>query len=250
MAIVEANKDFAIVPKSTPPVPYVFAFSKSQYYIPASAVISYPKKANKLADGTQLGNLLATKAPEKWFNFTHPDFLMKIRGEEGTCVYTTFEIEGHEQEVRFVRLIARGIAEKNFERWREELKDVVCANERQQTRMDVLNWTAKNDCSVRAQLNPEINKWPSLTSLGEEFVKSCRIDTTATKRPKSSIKSKEEEEENFRKKCIKREFFLPVGEKGTYSISEQAGFIHVVDYNANPLSGAGGEGAAEAEEEQ
>lgn len=119
MAIVEAHRELACVPKTS--LKYVFCFSKSQYYIPADAIISYPKRANKLADGVQLGNLLNTKAPEKWYSFTHPDFLMRIKGEEGTCIYTTFEVEGHENEVRFVRLIARGIAEKNFAKWQVTL---------------------------------------------------------------------------------------------------------------------------------
>ena len=47
-----------------------------------------------LPDGETLGKILATKAPEKWMAFCDPERLMMVKGEEGTCVYTTFEVEG------------------------------------------------------------------------------------------------------------------------------------------------------------
>lgn len=179
---------------------------------------------------------------EKWYNFTHPDFLIKIKGEEGSCIYTTFEVEGQPNEVRFLRLIARGIAEKNFAKWQEELKDVPVNNERQQMRLDVLKWTAAVDCPSRAQINPELNKWPSLTSMGEELVKSCRVDTAATKRPKSANAKNKDEGEQMRKKFVRSEYWCPVGEKGTYSIAEMNGFVHIVDYKTE-------EAGADEEEE-
>lgn len=111
--------------------------------------------------------------------------------------------------------------------------ELVCSNERQQVRFDALKWESKVDCPSRAQINPELNHWPSVTSMGDEIVKSCRIDSTSTKRPKSSVdrKKMEEDEETMRKKFIRREFWCPVGPKGSYSISEQNGIVHIVDYN-------------------
>ena len=53
-----------------------------------------------------------------------------------------------------MRLVARGIAEKNFAKWADDLKDVPVSNERQQLRLDVLKWTAAVDCPSRAQINP------------------------------------------------------------------------------------------------
>ena len=44
-------------------------------------------------------------------------------------------------------------------------------NERQQTRMEVLDWNKEEDCPNRAQINPEIEKWEIAT--GAELAKSC-----------------------------------------------------------------------------
>ena len=93
MAVVAAADSYACVPNGAAEgKPYVLAFSKAQFYVPESAIVSLPKKANVLPDGETLGKVLATKAPEKWMAYCDPERLMKIKGEEGTCVYTTFEV--------------------------------------------------------------------------------------------------------------------------------------------------------------
>ena len=40
---------------------YLINFMKAQYYVPESAIVSLPKKANTLPDAETLGKVLATK---------------------------------------------------------------------------------------------------------------------------------------------------------------------------------------------
>ena len=75
--------------------PYLLSFKKNQYYIPESAVVSSAKKVNSVEDGNELGQLLFTKSPSTWVPFTHPDTLIQLKGNEGTCVYTSFEVPGN-----------------------------------------------------------------------------------------------------------------------------------------------------------
>ena len=64
--------------------------------MPASAIKSYPKWSNdKIKTGEDLGALIATKAPEKWLEYCEPEYLCRIEGETGNCVYTTFDVPGH-----------------------------------------------------------------------------------------------------------------------------------------------------------
>ena len=224
----------AMIPKSDPPMSYVLAFGKNQFYVPHDAVISYPKSpVVKIQDGVELGNLLFTKAPSSWENHCHPDFLMHIRGTDGsTCVYTTFQVPGHPNEERFVRFIGGTIAEKNFEKKKRELKDIKPANERQRKRMAVLDWVKEKDCPDRAQLNPELCGWTQLKGENgtEAPLKSCKVDPESKKRTKPAGDKATEDACDMIKfqKTIKG-----VGPKGSYSIIEQDGFIHFVQYKTD-----------------
>ena len=181
--IVPSTNGKAVVPKSNPPKTFLLPFGKHHYLVPASAIKSYPKYANdKIKTGEELGALLATKAPEKWVDYCNPEYLCRIEGETGNCVYTTFHVEGHPEEKRILRFISAAIAEKNFEKIKETEKLPEGANERQQIRHDVLNWKKSLDCPSRAQISPEIEKWPVADVT--EALKSCAISPEAKKRIK------------------------------------------------------------------
>ena len=68
---------------------------------------------------------------------------------------------GWPEERRFLRLISATVASKNFEKVKEEYKNTPITNERQQTRMDVLDWNKEQHCPNCVQINPEIEKWRS-----------------------------------------------------------------------------------------
>ena len=154
----------ATVPKSSPPQTLLLPFGKNLYLVPATAIKSYAKFANdQIKTGEDLGALLATKAPEKWKPYCKPDCLHCIEGETGKCVYTTFDVPGWPEERRFLRLISATVASKNFEKIKEEASKVPITNERQKTRMEVLDWNKEDDCPNRAQINPEIEKWEIAT---------------------------------------------------------------------------------------
>ena len=159
--IVHQAAGMATLPLSDPPKTFLLPFSKNQHLVPESAIISFPKKANKVASPEALGALLATKAPEKWLQYCKPNTLCRIQGETGNCVYTTFQVDGHPGEERILRNIAPAIAEKNFKEIKlTEKPPPEGANDRQKIRYEVLNWTKAVDCPSRAQISPEIEKWP------------------------------------------------------------------------------------------
>jgi|TARA_B100001540_G_scaffold310778_1_gene329082 hypothetical protein len=219
----------ATVPKSEPPMSYILAFGKAQYYVPHSAVLSYPKHpVDALKDGTELGSLLFTKAPASWEAHCHPDFLMHVQGTDGsTCVYATFAIPGFPQEQRFIRFIGDRIAEKNFEKMKDKLKDIIPSNERQRKRMAVLDWTKEKDCPARAQLNPELCGWTQLKGDGatEAPVESCRKDPESKKRVKggggnSNSKRKiKEEDDDDTDDHIKWQKTFEMGPEGSFNIA-------------------------------
>ena len=281
MAIV-AHDGYATVPNGPGKgEPYILAFGKAQFNIPESAVVSYPKKANILPDGEALGRVLATKAPEKWMEYCNPEYLMKVKGEEGTCVYTTFTVEGAPNEGRFLRFISGTIAERNFGLWKDKVQSKIDAgeiqinNDRQRVRLEVLEWTKATDCPTKAQLNPEMNRWNALAK--DEYVKSCRVEPEAKKRqlksagggagasgsnksqrtgagaagangarlpnavPEGSVVSASD--------VTEFDITLKMGPKGTYTISEVGNLVRVIQYKYNDATGKVGGEDAEAEAE-
>lgn len=257
MALVPADAGFACHPKSK--AAFLLPFGKQQFYIPEAAVVSLPKRSNKVPDGTALGVALATKAPEKWFAYCDPDCLMMVKGNEGTSVYTTFEVPNHSDEVRFLRHIGYQIAEKVFKEWQKEVakqikedngphkNDPKNYNERQKIRYDVLKWSKAVDCPTRAQLHPELNLWTPVTKDGREQIKSCKVDPPSKTRPKgpsdkrggaqlkSAINKDHHHHHHNAARCspdrneLWREAFK-LGPKGSYNIFETDGMLYVTQY--------------------
>jgi len=244
----------AMIPKSNPPKTFLLPFGKHVYLVPASAIKSYPKYPNdKIKTGEDLGALLATKAPEKWKPYCKPDYLTCIEGETGTCVYTTFQVPGWPEERRFLRLISATVASKNFEAVKQETlekakADEVELNERQQKRLEVLDWNKENDCPNRAQINPEIEKWEIAS--GDAAAKSCFKAPEAKKRTKPGS-SQDEEAEAKRKQYICHEEFVKQPPGTTYKINEVGGLLHVLFYRtAATVVGGAAEEEAEADPEE
>jgi hypothetical protein len=237
---------------------YILSFGKTQYYVPESAIKSLPKKSNSVPDGKALGQILATKAPEKWLEYCSPECLCHIGAGDSSCVYTTFTVPGHDDESRFLRFISGTIADRNFPIWatRVEQKmktdppEIVINNDRQRARVDVLKWTKANDCPKRAQLNPEMNQWTSLDK--DESVKSCRIEPEAKKRQlkangggggplhgaigKKSYKSVGDLGDKSTRHLLQTEDVVEwdlayqMGPKGTYTVNEVGNVLRIVQY--------------------
>ena len=230
--IVSHTNNRACIPKSSPPATFLLPFGKNVYHVPASAIKSYPKSANEeIKTSEDLSALLHTKAPEKWMPYCQPDYLCRIEGETGNCVYTTFEVPGWPDERRFLRLISATVAAKNFEQIKEEAlekaKSVPITKKHQQIRLEVLDWRKETDCPNRAQINPEIEKWEVVT--GAELAKSCYKAPEAKKRVKPGS-NQEEEAEAKRKQYICHEEMIKQPPGTTYKINEVNGLLHVLFY--------------------
>lgn len=227
--------NMAMIPMSSPPKLFLLPFGKNQHLVPEGAFVSYPKKSNVMPSAEALGALLATKAPEKWLPYCKPNTLCRIQGDTGNCVYTTFSVEGHPEEKRILRFISSAIAEKNFKLVKETEKISDAPNERQQIRLDVLNWTKEVDCPMRAQISPEIEKWPVVDScMG---VKSCAKLPESKKRAKPGS-SPHDEMASMRKKFICSEQLIKVPPETTYKVNEVNGLLHVLFYRSTPLAGS------------
>ena len=230
--IVSNTNGRACIPKSSPPATFLLPFGKNVYHVPASAIKSYPKSANEeIKTAEELSALLHTKAPEKWMPYCQPDYLCRIEGETGNCVYTTFEVPGWSDERRFLRLISATVAAKNFEQIKEDAlekaKTVPITKKHQQIRLEVLDWRKESDCPNRAQINPEIEKWEVVT--GAELAKSCYKAPEAKKRTKPGS-TQEDNLEAKRKQYICHEEFVKQPPGTTYKINEVGGLLHVLFY--------------------
>ena len=257
---------YAVHPKTKQT--FLLPFGKNQFFVPESAVVSLPKRSNKVADGKALGVALATKAPEKWFHYTDPDCLVMIRGNEGTSVYTTFEVEGQPNEVRFLRHIGYAIAEKVFKEWAKDIEKQITAvengkdpkdnphgrikpedyNDRQRIRYDVLNWKKDIDCPSRAQLHPELNQWTPVSKDGKDQVKSCKVDPPSKARPKGPAEKRTgsaggekrkrgavDDEDDWSMACnpdddVQWRKSFKVGPQGSYQIFEHNNKIYITQY--------------------
>ena len=229
-AIVPHVEPQAVVPKSQPPKTFLLPFGKTLYTVPESAFMSFPKRCNVMSSGEALGQLLATKAPEKWMDYCHPDTLCRIKGDDGSnCVYTTFSVEGAPDEKRFLRFVSATVAEKNFEAKKKVLADEIAAisNERQQIRYDVLDWKKLVDCPNRAQLSPEIEKWVPVT--GSDVIKSVAVAPESKKRTKPGQASSNEIEA-MTNTHIEFQKFIKKPRNTLCKITETDDIVHVVFY--------------------
>ena len=231
--IVPQSRGMSTIPMSSPPKTFLLPFGKNQHLVPETAFVSYPKKPNHMPSAEALGALLATKAPEKWLPYCKPNTLCRIQGETGNCVYTTFHVDGAPEEKRILRFISSAIAEKNFKQVKETEKLPEANNERQQIRYDVLNWKKEVDCPSRAQISPEIEKWPVADST--EVTKSCQKVPESKKRAKPGSGSGHVDDSvAMRKRYICAEEMLKVPPDCTYKINEVGGLLHVLFYRTMP----------------
>ena len=227
--VVPQSTGMGMIPQSNPAKTFLLPFGKNQHLVPEGAFVSYPKKANSMSSAEALGALLATKAPEKWLPYCKPETLCRIQGETGNCVYTTFTVPGHEEEKRILRFISSAIAEKNFKTVKEtEKPPPESAAQRHQIRYQVLDWKKEIDCPSRAQISPEIEKWPVADVT--EALKSCAISPEAKKRNKPGS-SQADEMEKVRKRYVCSEELIQVPQNSTYKINEVGNhLLHVIFY--------------------
>lgn len=214
---------------------YAVLFGKKAYAVPQSDVLLLPQTINKIDSPEALGALLNTKAPNAWKKYCAHGRLALLQGHEGTAPYTTFNVTGFEDEWRFLRPISKVVADKIFP---EIHKDVLAdedipkpTNDRQKARIDIYEWKSTENLKDKNQLSPEVNKWPEITSL-EEALRSCSIAPVQQKRKKGSADKAERDDEEAVKirrvpKC--EQVKVEVGAKGTYSVVEYDGFVHIIN---------------------
>ena len=151
----------------------VVSWKQHMYYVPADAVVCFPKTPYKVKDGEALGALLNSKDPAKWLPVCQPEHLVMLKGVEGRSVYAIFSVDGQEDEERIVRPILGSIAAKNFPKVAEMQADPArgTPTDERQRELEVLQWRPK-DCKS-PQLDPRHNGWEQV---GTDSVKSCRVD--------------------------------------------------------------------------
>ena len=123
-------------------------------------------------------------------------------------------------------------------------------NERQQTRMEVLDWNKEEDCPNRAQINPEIEKWEIAT--GAELAKSCFKAPESQEAHQAGVHPGGARPRPKRKQYICHEEFVKQPPGTTYKINEVGGLLHVLFYRTAATVvdiGGGGGGVGEEEEE-
>ena len=245
--IVPQAAGMATLPMSKPVKTFLLPFGKNQHLVPESAFVSFPKKPNKMPSAEALGALLATKAPEKWFPYCQPNTLCRIAGDTGNCVYTTFKVDGHSGEERILRFISAAIAEKNFEKIKETETLPEATNDRQQIRHDVLNWKKETCCPSRAQISPEIEKWPIADAT--EALKSCAVSPESKKRAKPGS-SQADEVAATRSRYICSEELIKVPPGTTYKINEVGNhLLHVLFYRSEGQADSGAPEEEDAEDQ-
>jgi len=234
-AMVE-SRPVAMGGKSGNKQKYVVLYSKKAFGVPQDDVKLLPQKVNAIASGEELGALLNTKAPEKWKPYCQHGFVGWLKGDEGTAPYTSFDVPGAPDEWRILRPISKQVADKIFpEILKKVEKDEAIpapTNDRQEARIDIYRWKSSEALPEKNQLSPEVNKWPEIAAQ-EETVRSCSVAPLQQKRKKGSgaDKSERELEQARATKFVKGgHVFVEVGAKGTYSIVEQAGFVHIIRY--------------------
>ena len=159
----------------------VLSWKQSLFYVPAHAVVAFPKTPFMMKDGTELGNLLSTKDPKKWYDVCKPEHMLMLEGKEGKSCYAIFGVEGAPDEERFIRHILAPICAKNFPKQAEVQADATrgTPTDEHQRSLEILQWRPK-DCSAN-QLDPKHNDW----EVCKEDLKSCKIDPAPVPRASS-----------------------------------------------------------------
>lgn len=143
---------------------YLLPWGGRFYHVPRKAVISYAKSHNKICSAQELGKLLVCMDEYEWYSYLRPDFLMHIKGIEGSQVFTTFQLENHPNERRILRVVPHAMCVRNFPTLREHRSSPENAelNRRQRARAAVLHWRPVADLPGRENgfvLSPISNAW-------------------------------------------------------------------------------------------
>ena len=143
---------------------YLLPWGGKFYHVPRKDVVSYAKSHNKICSAQELGKLLVSMDEYEWYSFLRPDFLMRIRGIEGTQIFTTFQLENRPNEKRILRVVPHAMCVRNFPTLREHrvCPENVELNDRQRARANVLNWRPEADLPGRDNgyvLSPISNAW-------------------------------------------------------------------------------------------
>ena len=164
-AMAGSTPALARIPRSAsddPCATYLLPFGRAHYYVPAENVMVYPKYTNQLPSH-RISEVIHSRSPHNWRQHMTYGRVMRIRGVEGNCLYTTFvPTDGDPQEQRVLRLIPHGAFAAN----RAEVKQWArCAranpdNERHASRFAIYDWTVAVDLPHHACLNPVANGWP------------------------------------------------------------------------------------------
>lgn len=190
-----------------------------------------PCRETNLVKREQLGAALATKAPGVWKGYLHPDALVQLKGVEGTCIYTTFNIEGTDEK-RILRFAGAPTVEKCFEMLEQDFEAEGISreglNETQLARMDLLKWTKKTHLAAEAaQINPSKNNWTKvgkIPALDKGEVVSVKID------PEKKRKASDNKGGADPSEFVEQDTFIKVGPKGSYAVVEGDGFVRVTTF--------------------
>ena len=144
--------------------PYLLPWGSKFYHVPRKDVVSFAKSHNKICSAQELGKLLVSMDEYEWYSYMRPDFLMCIRGIEGTQVFTTFQLENHPDERRILRVVPHLMCVRNFPTLCEHrvCPQNVELNDRQRARLAVLKWRPEADLPGRENgfvLSPIANAW-------------------------------------------------------------------------------------------
>ena len=110
----------------------------------------------------------------------------------------------------------------------------------------MLDWKKEIDCPSRAQISPEIEKWPVADVT--EALKSCAISPEAKKRNKPGA-SQSDETEKVRKRYVCSEELLQVPPGSTYKINEVGNLLHVIFYRTTVDNGNGTQDEDDADDQ-
>lgn len=266
MAIVP-SKDVLMHPKLKQP--FVIPFGKNQFNVPKASVLHAPKYSNKLETIEDLQMLLSSSAPERWEQHLDPRTILHLEGvdasgESCSCLYTSFEVPGYDQEGLIFRQVTANVAKNAFPLIEQKVQDQIkegsgphsgdpaARSEHQVARYKLLEWRKETHCPSVAQLLPKTQGWTALEK--SEEIKSCLAD--AKKKKPASTKRKYVDEYEMIKTIKTYEaddlkkwdmtLTFPSGNPPT--IIKKNGFLEIIAYNDGYDTDHGaGVGATDAE---
>ena len=240
--------------------PLLFTFGKHAWMPDEKCILAKNSKPFPIEDQVALGKLLGTKAPLPWEEVCKPEYIMHVACKDpallGTgetlysCPYVNFEFTCPKakklfpNEFRFAHIVSATIAERNFPKIRDD--PVLLAKSKQKVgspggfktknelkQFETFNWTKETNCKGKAQLNPETFAWDKIPASqvspsGAEMPRPCARVRPDDKNKNAS--TPESVEAELVKKNCKRQHFIEVGPKGSYTITEREGMVHIYQY--------------------